>query len=309
METFNMRMDRGAFLIATACAAFASACSGANEISKPLLPVDPKEPVFAAAQNKELFYDGFEGFTSSAQLATYQSVYPDRYATAGTGINLTSSGAVAGQKAVRFTYPASSNQGNELLEVLSTADNDPAAVVVTFWLRSQPNYTWWSGSGVGGQAHKIFIANISGAPDGNRILLEFDRSGIEPTELNACFPGLEFLPTPTWSIGPALYKQNLALGSWSVLTNANDGQWHRYTTRFQKATVRPSTAQGNGRIEMWVDGLKIMEYIGDDPSRCEYGLVSVPTVRLVPNLHFPSVNGAVNATQWLEFDDMRIWSP
>jgi hypothetical protein len=302
-----MKMRNFTLPLVIASLSLAVACSGANEVSNPK-PVDPTEPLYVASQNKEIFYDGFEEFGNTSQLLTYQSVYPDRYAIDGAGIGLTTSGAEAGQKAARFTYPASADQGNELLEALYTADIDPSVVVVTFWLRSQPNYTWWSGTGTGGQGHKIFVANISGAPSGDRLLLEWDHAGIEPAQLNACFPGLAFLPTPTWSIGQALYKQNLG-PSWSVLTNANDGQWHRYTTRFQKSTNRPSTAEGNGRIEMWVDGLKIMEYIGDDPNRCEHGLVTVPTGRLVPNLHFPSVNGAVNATQWLEFDDVRVWTP
>lgn len=304
-----MYMPRSLVWFFTASVALVSACGGGRQIGEPP-PADADEPVYAASQNHELYFDGFESFNSTNQLLTYGSVYANRYANSGAaGISLTTNGAVAGQKAARFTYSSSSSQENELLEVVSTDGGNPSVVVLTFWLRAKPGYVWWSGVGTGGQGHKIFVANISGAPQGNRLLLEWDHSGIEPSELNACFPDLAYEATPTWSIGSALYKQNMALTSWSVLTNANDGGWHRYTTRFQKSTVRPTTARGNGRIEMWVDGRKIMEYLGDDPARCEYGLVTVPTVELIPDLHFPSVDGAVAASQWIEFDDIRVWTP
>ena len=59
---------------------------------------------------------------------------------------------------------------------------------------------------------------------------------------------------------------------------------------------------------MWVDGLKIMEYLGDDPSRCEYNLVNVPQ-QAINDIHWPSVNGSTTGPHWMEYDDVRFWLP
>ena len=63
---------------------------------------------------------------------------------------------------------------------------------------------------------------------------------------------------------------------------------------------------------MWMDGIKVIEYLGDVAGRPEAGLVNVPTEdegRLIPSLHFPSVRNADTGGKdiWIEYDEIRIW--
>ena len=274
------------------------------------------EPIFTSGTNRELFYDGFETFMSSSDLLAYQSHFPGRWARdiSATGdIVLQTSSAAVGSNAVRFIYPARSNQQNLLLEAIQAQKSNASVVVVTFWMRTQPGYVWNSGVGQGGQGHKLFVGNISGASHtpNNRILLQQDVVGILPGSLASCYSSFEFISSPTWSIGNVLLKQNMNLATWRINVQGNNGTWQRWTTRFTQSTDPITDSGGHGRVEMWVDGVQVMKYLGDDPSRCEYGFVNVPHAalgELFPNLHFPSVNGAVGG-QWLEFDDIRIWTP
>jgi hypothetical protein len=291
---------------------------GTLTVTAPPPPPPPSgEPIYTPGTNQELFYDGFEAFTSSADLLTWQSQAPGRWtydALAPGNVTLTTTGAAVGSKAVRFSYPASSSQQDLLIESLQGQSANASVVVVTWWMRTQPGYVWNnSAAGQGGQGHKLFVGNIGGVQNSpsNRILLQQDVAGILPAALASCYNSFQFVSSPTWSIGNVLLKQNMNLASWRVDVQGNNGTWQRWTTRFTQSPDPITNSSGHGRVEMWVNGVQIMKYLGDDPTRCEYGMVNVPHAALgalFPDLHFPSVNGSVGG-EWLEYDDIRIWTP
>jgi len=110
-----------------------------------------------------------------------------------------------------------------------------------------------------------------------------------------------------------IFSQNLnygtGTGKWNRTMNS-DGNWHRVTARLTKG---PS--QYYASLEMWVDGVKIMEYLGNDPSRCEYGHVpwgptNPGSQRIVNLIDF----GGPSAFNWpsgtpgnLDYTGMRLW--
>ncbi len=292
--------------------AFASACStGSTEAGSRLPPAGADEPIFSGAAGQlSIFYDGFEAYSSATQLKTWESVFPRRWLEDGAGgLSLQTAGAQTGTKSARFTYPASTSQQDQLIGAYpdrATENEDPRVVVLSFWLKTNAGHPWYGSNGQ--NAHKIFVLNAGGGQT-DRVLLQFARDGIAPAALAACNQAMWGVGTPTWSIAGALFKQNINYPAWGIRTHANDGQWHRYTTRFTKSTSRPTANLGNGRIEMWADGVKVLEYLGDDPSRCEYGMVNVPTSQFVGDFHFPSVDGAAGVLAWLEYDEIRIWRP
>jgi len=290
-------------------------------VSAPPPPPPPPppsgEPVFDPNVNRELFYDGFEAFTSTTDLLAWQSHSPGRWtynAAAPGNVALTTTGAAVGAKAVRFSYPAGSTQQDLLIEALQGQSANASVVVLTWWMRTQPGYIWnITGNGVGGQAHKLFVGNTGGVSNSpmNRILLEVDVAGLLPAALATCYDSFQWLRSPNWSIGNVLMKQNMNLNLWRADVQGNDGTWQRWTTRFTQSPDPITNEGGHGRLEMWVNGVQIMKYLGDDPTRCEYGMVNVPHAALgalLPNLHFPSVNGTAGG-EWLEYDDIRIWTP
>jgi len=90
----------------------------------------------------------------------------------------------------------------------------------------------------------------------------------------------------------------------------NDGNWHHWTIKLTPGTFQNSTG-GNGSIEMWVDGAKVLEYIGSDASRPEYNQVLIPRGQIVTLV---DVGGPFNGgpspaqgAQWKDYDDLRIW--
>jgi hypothetical protein len=265
-------------------------------------PPSADEPIYQTG-NETFFVDGFEDYSSTTQLLTWQALFPGRWLTnSPQGIALTTSGGHSGNRAARFTYNAGSQQQDRLIEAQIRGAN-PNVAIATFWIRTQPGYTWINSSG---NTHKIFNMNIGGGPDGHsRILLNF---GSEPLTPSMPAYGRLEQNRPNISIGGNNYNQNLNYPAVSMDGSANDGNWHRITLRLTKSTSRTATT-GNGRLEMWFDGTKIIEYLGDNSSRPEYGLVNVPMTTLIPDVHFPSVmNAAPPTTQWIEYDDIRIWT-
>ena len=270
------------------------------QVAATVPPAQPgSEPVFGSG-DRSYFHDDFEAYTSTTQLLTFQAVQPNRWIKNTTsGIDLWTGGSRSGSKGVRFTYQAGLQQQSRLIEAMPSGV-DATELMTTFWIRTMPGYEWINASG---NTHKMFLANIGSA---DRWGLMF---GSEPlTPAMAAYGRLEET-RPNVSIGANNYNQNLNFPALRVDTHVNDGAWHRITIRLTTSTSRPAADRGNGRVEMWIDGTKVIEYLGDVSSRPEYGLVNVPTGSLAPNFHFPSVmNAAPSSTQWIEYDDVRLWS-
>jgi hypothetical protein len=252
-----------------------------------------------------LFRDDFESYSSTTTLLSYQSLLPGRWLAKGK-VDLTTASAASGSKAVRFTYPTRPGgyQDQSVFIEAALVENraDPNVVVISWLMRTMPGYAWT----YEGNTAKIMIMNIGGGD--SRFAVLYGREPLTPTALQSAYGKLGEL-RPNISIGANNYNQNLNYPAMRLDGVVNDGGWHRHTVRLTKSASRPDPTSGNGRVEYWIDGVKVIEYVGDDSSRPEYGLVNVPTTRMVPDMHFPSTyNGGVASTQWMEFDNMRIWA-
>lgn len=298
-------------------------CGTAKATGPPPPPPGPTEPVFNAATDTTLFWDGWESYATTASLTDGSGAH--RYLTASgglSGITQVTGGAFEGSKQLTFDYQAPGGT-DRLLENWDTgnapgnAGQGPDVVVTTFMLRQ---------SGTPAYAGKVFIEFPSnGAP---RFLMHHSTSPSYPASLKACWwnsggnplanrpdTPSDGIMSPTWNRDDVSlpggagysYKQNMgkAFNLSAVLV---DGNWHRYTTRFSKGD---KSVYGRGRVEMWVDGTKITEYIGDDATRCEYGQVYVPnTVQLVRGFQFPgpaAFNWPGGATT--AYDAIHVWVP
>ena len=255
---------------------------------------EAREPLFADG-DEQFFFDDFEGYTATAQLLAWGAVQPGRWlSNAKSAIVLTEIGARSGRHAVRFTYAAGQPQQDRLLEA-QPAGARRDVLITTFWIRTLRGYEWINASG---NTHKIFLANIGEA---DRWGLMF---GSEPlTPAMSAYGRLEEL-RPNLSIGLYNYNQNRNFNRMRVGRDVNDGAWHRITLRLTAAS-----APGAGRIEAWIDGILVIDYRGDTAGRPERGQVHIPAVLRAADFHFPSVmNAAPPRAQWIEYDDIRIWT-
>ena len=115
------------------------------------------------------------------------------------------------------------------------------------------------------------------------------------------------------------YKQNMGYDRWRAADEISDQGWHRITVRLTKSpagTVPPASTVGagpEGRIEVWADGVKVVEYLGDDPARPEYGKVWMPAVGegipLLTNYYFNSEHKNQQITgEWdQKTDELRVY--
>ena len=87
----------------------------------------------------------------------------------------------------------------------------------------------------------------------------------------------------------------------------DDGLWHTFTMLIQRET---SVNAGDGVLTIWIDGIKIMDYVGNDPANPAFGQVYTRTLPFGRTVAFPSVinRGSPYArSHW--FDNVRFWSP
>jgi hypothetical protein len=293
------------------------------------LPVGAIEPTFNPAADVSLFYDDFEAYKTTADLTTGPKA--KYFLSKGTVNLMTSSGRnyAGGSKFTRFDYTASGEYANEIYttkhrnRLLNTA----TTVVLTYGYRNTGTY--YSGKA-------FIIRDLKGS---NRFVLVGAAYFTTPPSLQNCWYGSDYPHerlysyvqnrsgvTPTWSrdglsaVGgpsPHFLKGNIGYPTvqfketGTQVGPANDGKWHRFTYRFTKESV----GGGRGRLEGWFDGRKFMEYIGDDPSRCEYRQVWTwgPTNSVWNNdLYFVgTTSGAMGPTQGaiVDMDGIRLWLP
>ena len=293
---------------------------GSKTVTVTAAPTNPPppaqgEPVFAPASNTTLFWEDFEVYRDQADLITWQSHYPSRYATRNPGqIELRTTGAFAGQKSTRFHWPASETyqDADVLLEVTNVSGSAVPVVVYQFMVKWKPGFPHKRrAADRNGAGYKLFIHNIKGA-GWERVLI--GTSSVLPQffpEYAAQWPDRIAV---LFGMGDLYYQTNMNGKITDGDGYLNDGNWHRFTVRLTGSTFRTGTT-GNGRIEAWVDGIKIVEYLGDVAGRPEYGKVSTPRTvdGLFDSMQFPSVfngsPGPEQGDQWVEFDNLRVWRP
>jgi len=313
---FGIAVRRGLALVA-ACI---EGCGGDATGEEVRAPSDV-EPVFNAAVDAVMFYDDWESYPTSASLFDGSGDY--RYSTnSPAGISILTTQVFEGTRKVSFDYQAAGDI-NHILESGAIAKNTgggPRVVVLSYAYRNVG--TPYKG--------KEFVILVKGDGSQQLKLVSF-MDFIAPSSLQGCFydaPGNPRRPdippegkSKAWNRDPVghQYMGNAGYPDWYQYppggTSAgpiNDGSWHRFSAMFTKER---DSQPGTGRIEMWIDGIKVMAYIGDDPVRCEYGQVYTArgaTTRLIEGFQFPTTTSG--GAPWtggatIEFDALRIWTP
>ena len=105
--------------------------------------------------------------------------------------------------------------------------------------------------------------------------------------------------------GTIEYPQHLAIGTKDP-TSLGDAAWHRITVRTRKQSAIDA---GDGIIQMWVDGVLVMNYDGTDATSLAYHKVYIMTVA---GQYSPfDLAGVFNAgspqaqSRW--YDNVRFW--
>lgn len=276
--------------------------------SSPAPPPPPSgtEPVYQAGTHRSLWSDGFESYGGASDLTSGGGAHRFITASGGlTGTQIVSGGAAEGQKYVRFDFQAAGTT-TRLLEAWGVAD--APVVVLTYMFRN---------TGTLHHGKQMILFKDNGAA-GRWVF--HTPAVVAPVSLANCFYNGGLYGSPkTADIPPALsggtwnsdptgfqYAMNAGYTQWRW-SSINDGKWHRMTTRLTR-----ERAVGEGRVEMWVDGIKVMEYRGDDPSRCEYRQV-VTGGTLVKGFQFPTTTSGGGLTwaggAWLDYDAIHFWTP
>ena len=307
-------------LVAAGVAMF-GACGG-SDVTKPLPPgID--EPVFQSATDHDALNEHFEGFASKAALFTYDWTLQRYVYSSPENQEFPSPGGGHGSsKALRIDYPVATTYEDKGAVLSGTVFDQPAQFAVAeVWMRTKPGYPWRrdGASDQQGAGEKSLILNqgeaiprmVLGAglmPSGNPWGGKY-RDQWPASDIGFVF---SFDGPGVGGTGTFWYVQNMNGATRDPVGYMNDGNWHHWTIKLTPGTFQNSTG-GNGSIEMWVDGAKVLEYIGSDPSRPEYNQVLVPLGQVVKLLDIGGpFNGGPSSTQgaqWKDYDDLRIWRP
>ena len=297
----------GLMVCLAAAGAGLSSCGG-DALAGPPPPPSATEPVYSSSQHTSMFYDGFESYASTNSLTDGSGAYSYVTLPSGlTGISLVASAAGEGSKKVAFDFTASGDL-DRLLETANVS-GDGSVVHVSWLFRNVGNvhhekqFIIFKGGG------QRWVYNIWGivAPIG--LASCYYNGGLYGTPKTPDIPPQGGV-APGWNNDPTgyQYQQNMGYLQFRMNDVINDGSWHRYTTRFEKERA----GSGTGRIEVWGDGIKIIEYLGDDPARCEYQKVFTSTTsqELVSAFQFPTTTSGQfpwGGGATIEYDAIRIW--
>jgi hypothetical protein len=295
-------------------------CQIANTQSVSVPPPGATEPVFNSAANTSLFSDDFEAYGTTADMTSGPNA---KYVSKTGAVALMNTGGdfVGGGKFARFDYSAAGAYANELstIQQRSPLLDTASVVILSYGFRN---------IGTPYTGKELIVRDLAGS---NRFVLITFGNSITPQSLQNCWyssvypypPTLSSVPprgtTPTWSRdglpavgGPSPEFMGGNTGNPAARWDTrNDGLWHRYTYRFTKERA----GRGTGRLEGWYDGVKFMEYIGDDPSRCEYGQVwtwNASNTVWENDLYFvgtTSGGSPWNGGALVDMDGVRLWLP
>ena len=309
--------------LATSAVLQFAGCSSEN-VARPVNTIIPAsdEPVFEPS-DRVLYSEAFEGFTTVSQVLTWNSAkLCYNYNNPSNWQFPSPSPAHGGSKAVRLNIAASSTYNDQGAVLECGMPSAPAGkfTVVEFWMRTKPGYPCRRANAPDreGAGEKTIIWN-QGESSVPRFVLG---CGLAPAgtwwgdKYDAAYPPSEIglvlsLDGPTvGGTGTFWYFQNMNGAARDPIGYMNDGNYHLWKIKMTPGTFQNSTG-GDGSIEIWIDGLKVVEYIGSDPSRPEYRQVLVPTTQAVRLLDLGGpFNGApspAQGDQWKDYDDLRIW--
>ncbi len=296
--------------------------------SAPPPPYGATEPVYQAGVSQSLIFQSFEQYATWANFVADPTWGAYSSSTQST-VSLQTGSAPDGIKYIRMPMSSKGPQYEiNLASPLAYSGNGtpgPDVIVLQWYMRNagttlfvgkifkivpMPESAgrnmfevadWASGYQTGAYALPSYSCfwNSDGSSKGS------GPTNHEPLYLGLYHDGngtdnYEFVQNTNWGT---------ASGRWKI-ENLLDQQWHRFTYKLSKG----DKAKGYGyqRLEVWADGIKVMDYIGDDPARCEYG--KVPIQYPTANLIWLTEIDALTWFAWaggadLDYDAVRIWVP
>jgi len=289
-------------------------------------PPGADEPVFDPAAHNSLWFDDFSSYASLAEMRQGAGAHPWSANNSWAHWSLNNGGR-NGSRYMRHNFQAGGEYGTEMwANDDELQGQDPNVVIMTMWIRNTGTYytgkvtvfkvgdddgRWVLGQGSAGPSPHPQITRTYWDAD------NWPYPALDPSEAQDPYDGLgiEFnrdavqcgAPQAWWG-----YKQNRNWGTLPSIEHWNDGEWHRFTISWTKSGGSGACGNGKGRLEYWWDGVKVLEWLGDDPSRPEYGLVFVSGdgSRVIGKPHYygPSSwdwpGGA-----YLDIDEIRYFVP
>lgn len=260
-----------------------------------------------------VYVEDFERFGSTTQLkasfATRESF--------GT-INLDTTVAFTGSKSYRIDWPFNGCLGGGDADVLiERGVRDPGSTArdwyVSYYARFVAGYEFtWTAGCARGNASKEMIFFRNGANTGGRITWVVEKTFACP-DIFGSLTGERWnfdidrepnASKPTECGGFSSYRQHLAFPSKSP-ASLNDGAWHRITIRFRKESQIDA---GDGVLQVWVDGVLIMNYDGGDQASAAFGRVFTRTMTFGQPIQYQTViNAGAPRVQSRWYDDLTFW--
>ncbi|HKV75128.1 MAG TPA: Ig-like domain-containing protein [Gemmatimonadales bacterium] len=310
---------------------------------------DATEPLFRTGTDNMAWSDNLDRYYSLQDMqwsiSECGSTLPDGHAATNYGKRTTPNNASACATPYANYYLIAGGHGgggNALRSVVHADPNHNQQSVA--WLSPwNPNSLTYSGRAI--VITVWFRISAGGTPGsmGMKWLEAWFTSGAAQRVQWA--PDLGTNARPLWGIvlgsnpgGPVIRTKQPVGPYWDQI---NDGQWHRATHLFIANTssdykktgggttsateVYSGTSSRDGRVAMWIDGVKMMDYsqatVGVTPQGgtgiwCTQGdvdmipgLSGTNSIGRVANLQFPGVFNGSPGDWTLDHDDISIWAP
>jgi hypothetical protein len=304
------------------------------------------EPIYNSDDFTSLLFDDFSTYASVADMLAGTGAYEwgltgPSHGSQGDYHTFTVGGGRTGGNAVIVRYsqqpgdplPQSFNPG-ELIPYAGLSGYNPDVVILTQWVKNTSEDSFMGKLGLR-KATSDWVSPHNA--NGPRLVMGAGNSPPQPRpDLTHCywetswpFDPLDPVNTPYYTNGQDRFTlvssyQVPVYGHFSNTGYANYAEWagvqdqqglpnnntyYRYTMRLSKGTL------GQGRIEMWANGVKINDWDGSNVGKEEYELVYLPRLGtaeiLLPHWYFFSEhkNSRIDSTFYLHLDETRIFTP
>ncbi len=252
------------------------------------------EPVFNSATDVMALSDDFpsSSYPTISALASPYSI-----ATSHGTVSLDSTQAFASDQSVKVTFnndgcldgqsPSDASVG--IGRSIGANDTHPEWVA-SYYAMYQPGYMfWWSNGGCSRGVSAKELVNFYASTPGGVGKWSLVAHHFSASELSSVWPPIyqvsvgaggavlwgvwqdNLETSSTVAANNPTYPQHLAIGTKDPNAIA-DGAWHRITVRSRKQS---GVDVGDGIIQMWVDGVLVMNYDGTDSSSPAYHKVYV----------------------------------
>jgi hypothetical protein len=304
------------------------------------------EPLFNATNYTSLFYDDITSYDSvdgagvsmeggsgdnqwnhSTAVGTPSTIHPD-YGVSKTG-------GPSGGGYFWSKYYETNTNSRYVMSGAPDAGADPDVLILTFWMRNR-DYKYKAKIAIG------YTSQGNGAAGARRNVFDWTNVTPNPDAVQECYWELTgeydaLDPVNTPEVGQALQHMTLnhdgagfssdGIGNWWYVCNWGrvdlidwdewgDGVWHRQTWRFTKESGSIAGTNNDARTEMWYDGVKIFDWIGDDAERPEYQLVAGAgqSQRIFNQFEFsgpcaPENKWSGESPQTVDYGDIRFFTP